>query len=91
MYAQDIAGSMAHARMLGGQVSFRRGYPGHYRGLQSIQKRIESGEFEFDIKDEDIHMSIERALIEDIELRAPASIRAEAETIQDHYRYASVC
>lgn len=67
MYAQDIAGSMAHARMLGRQgIISEEDTQAIIGGLQSIQKRIESGEFEFDIKDEDIHMSIERALIEDI-------------------------
>ena len=35
-------------------------------GLDRIQQRIEAGEFEFDINDEDIHMSIEKALIADI-------------------------
>ena len=35
-------------------------------GLERVQERIEAGKFAFDINDEDIHMSVERALIADV-------------------------
>ena len=67
LYAQDIAGSKAHARMLGAQgVISPDDVDLIVAGLDRIQARIESGEFVFDINDEDIHMSVEKALIADI-------------------------
>ena len=67
LYAQDIAGSKAHARMLGVQgVISGEDVRAIEEGLDRIKERIESGDFEFDINDEDIHMSIEKALIADI-------------------------
>lgn len=67
LYAQDIAGSKAHAQMLGAQgVISADDVDAIIGGLERIQARIESGDFEFDINDEDIHMSIEKALIADI-------------------------
>ncbi len=67
LYQQDIAGSKAHAHMLGEQgVISKQDVAAITDGLERIQKRIEEGSFVFDINDEDIHMSIEKALIEDI-------------------------
>ena len=67
LYAQDIAGSKAHARMLGAQgVISDADVEAIVEGLDRIQRRIEAGDFEFDINDEDIHMSVEKALIADI-------------------------
>ncbi|MBR0403837.1 MAG: argininosuccinate lyase [Eggerthellaceae bacterium] len=67
LYAQDIAGSKAHARMLGAQgVISLEDVELIVAGLDRIQARIEAGEFVFDINDEDIHMSVEKALIADI-------------------------
>lgn len=67
LYAQDIAGSKAHATMLAKVgVITEEDASAIVHGLDDIQRRIESGEFTFDINDEDIHMSIERALITDI-------------------------
>ena len=67
LYAQDIAGSKAHARMLGAQgVISDQDVQAIEDGLDRIQERIEAGDFTFDINDEDIHMSIEKALIADI-------------------------
>ena len=67
LYAQDIAGSKAHARMLGAQgVISQEDVDAIESGLDRIKGRIESGDFVFDINDEDIHMSIEKALIQDI-------------------------
>ena len=67
LYAQDIAGSKAHARMLGDQgVISQQDVEQITSGLDAIKARIETGDFEFDINDEDIHMSVEKALIADI-------------------------
>lgn len=67
LYAQDIVGSKAHARMLGEQgVISKDDVALIERGLDNIKDRIEAGNFPFDINDEDIHMSIEKALIQDI-------------------------
>lgn len=67
LYAQDIAGSKAHASMLAktGVISDADA-SAIVRGLDGVLKRIEEGSFSFDIDDEDIHMSVERALIADI-------------------------
>ena len=67
LYAQDIAGSKAHARMLGVQgIIPADDVEAICAGLDRIQARIEADDFPFDINDEDIHMSIEKALIADI-------------------------
>ncbi|NPD30808.1 argininosuccinate lyase [Eggerthellaceae bacterium zg-1084] len=67
MYAQDIAGSKAHARMLSAQgIISSQDAQQIEEGLDRIQRQIEEGEFTFDINDEDIHMSIEKRLIADI-------------------------
>lgn len=67
LYAQDIAGSKAHAHMLAkvGVIS-REDADAIDSGLERVKNRIESGDFTFDINDEDIHMSVERALTADI-------------------------
>jgi len=67
LYKHDIAGSIAHVRMLGKQriiapVDSRK----IVAGLRSIEKEIEGGGFPFDVADEDIHMNIERRLIQKI-------------------------
>ena len=67
LYKQDIAGSKAHARMLGVQgVISQDDVEAIVDGLDRIEKRIDEGDFVFDINDEDIHMSIEKQLIADI-------------------------
>ena len=67
LYAQDIAGSKAHANMLAkvGVISEEDAHQ-IVAGLDRVKADIESGDFSFDINDEDIHMSIEKALIQDI-------------------------
>ena len=67
LYAQDIAGSKAHAHMLAkvGVISHEDA-DAIDSGLERVKNRIESGDFTFDINDEDIHMSAERALTADI-------------------------
>ena len=67
LYAQDIAGSQAHARMLASAgVIEPADAEAIVEGLDRVKARIEEGDFAFDINDEDIHMSVERALIADI-------------------------
>ena len=67
MYHQDIAGSRAHARMLAAQgVISEEDKQKIVDGLTAIEKRINEGDFVFDINDEDIHMSIEKVLTENI-------------------------
>jgi len=67
LYKQDIRGSIAHAKMLGkcGIITDKEATK-IVDGLEAILREIEDGVFEFDIADEDIHMSIEMALIEKI-------------------------
>lgn len=67
LYAQDIAGSRAHAAMLGAQgVIGMDDVAAIDAGLADIKETIEAGEFPFDINNEDIHMSVESKLIEKI-------------------------
>ncbi len=67
MWEADIAGSKAHSAMLGRQgIIPQEDVEAIHAGLDRIAQQIEDGEFEFDINDEDIHMSIERNLTEDI-------------------------
>ena len=67
LWAQDIAGSKAHARMLAAQgILSQEDAELIVAGLDAIGEQIAAGDFDFDIVDEDIHMSIERALTERI-------------------------
>ena len=67
LYAQDIAGSIAHAHMLAAQGVISQDDAREIEeGLGRIRSQIDAGEFPFDINDEDIHMSVEGALIADI-------------------------
>ena len=63
LYAEDIAGSIAHARMLAAQgVISRDDADTIESGLLGILKDIDAGAFTFDIADEDVHMAIEAEL-----------------------------
>jgi len=65
MYAQDIAGSRAHATMLNHQgILTDDDLKKILDGLESIEAEIERGEFVFLIELEDVHMNIERRLTE---------------------------
>ena len=67
LYAHDIDGSTAHAKMLAKVGLISDEEAGQIeRGLEEIRQEIEQGRFEFRIELEDIHMNIERALIEKI-------------------------
>lgn len=65
MYKEDIEGSSAHCKMLAKQgIISETEKDLIIDGLQKILKEIETGEFTFSISDEDIHMSIEKRLIQ---------------------------
>jgi argininosuccinate lyase len=67
LYRHDIAGSIAHAKMLARQrIIPVRDARKIVRGLKAIEKEIERGTFPFSSADEDIHMNIERRLTEKI-------------------------
>jgi argininosuccinate lyase len=61
----DIAGSLAHARMLAAQrIISRRDLSAIERGMKRIRADIEAGRFEWSIEREDVHFNIERRLTE---------------------------
>ena len=67
MWEADIAGSKAHAKMLAKQgIISEKDAEDIRSGLDDIARQIEDGSFDFEIEDEDIHMSIERNLTEAI-------------------------
>jgi len=67
LYRHDIAGSVAHARMLGKQGILPAAEADRIvSALREIRKEIESGKFSFDLAQEDIHMAIEQRLIRKI-------------------------
>ena len=67
LYRQDVAGSMAHARMLAAQgIIPDEDASLICSGLQGILQEIESGEFPWREELEDIHMNIEARLFEKI-------------------------
>jgi len=73
MWAEDIRGSLAHARMLAQQgIISVADADAIERGLSEIYREIREGRFDFDVADEDVHMAIERALTERI---GPAGAR----------------
>ncbi|MEM7080851.1 MAG: argininosuccinate lyase [Pseudomonadota bacterium] len=65
LYAQDIAGSTAHAQMLAhiGVLSEEEARD-ICAGLAQIKTEIETGAFGWDVQLEDVHMNIEARLIE---------------------------
>ena len=65
LYKHDIQGSIAHATMLEKcQIISKSELDTLVNGLKAVQSEIEQGKFHFDIKDEDIHMAVERRLSE---------------------------
>ncbi|HEV3137924.1 MAG TPA: argininosuccinate lyase [Pirellulales bacterium] len=65
LYAQDIAGSIAHAQMLA-KVGLLTDDECQQieQSLHEIRREIEQGRFQFSVELEDIHMHIERALVD---------------------------
>jgi argininosuccinate lyase len=67
LYRQDIEGSIAHVQMLAKQGTVARSEAETIiKGLNSIQKEIERGKFQFKAELEDIHMNIEAGLFDRI-------------------------
>ena len=67
MYREDIQGSIAHAKMLAAQKIISDDDAKKIcAGLEKILKKIDAGDFDFNVELEDIHMNIEAALTEAI-------------------------
>ena len=67
MYREDIAGSIAHAKMLAAHgIISKEDQEKITKGLISIKKEIDEGTFPFSVDLEDIHMNIEKRLTEEI-------------------------
>lgn len=67
MYREDIAGSIAHAKMLAAHgIISKEDQEKITKGLRSIKKEIDEGTFPFSVELEDIHMNIEKRLTEEI-------------------------
>lgn len=65
--AQDIKGSIAHVSMLAGQgIVSQEEKEEIVNGLKRVGEKLEAGELEYSTADEDIHMNIEKFLIEEI-------------------------
>ncbi len=63
LYAQDIAGSLAHCAMLVQQkIITAQDGDAIARGLEQIRAEIEAGRFPFRVEHEDIHLNIEARL-----------------------------
>ncbi|HET6477749.1 MAG TPA: argininosuccinate lyase [Dehalococcoidales bacterium] len=67
LYRHDIAGSIAHARMLARQgIISESDSVIIVQGLEAIEQEIKQGKFELKAELEDIHMAIEARLIEKV-------------------------
>lgn len=67
LYEQDIEGSIAHANMLSKTGIINKAESEKIvKGLQFIKREIENGKFPFREEFEDIHLNIEKRLIEKI-------------------------
>lgn len=65
LYAQDILGSQAHARMLARQkILTDAEAEAIVKGLEQIKQEIETGQFNWQPELEDVHMNIEARLVE---------------------------
>ena len=67
MYREDIAGSIAHAKMLAAHgIISKEDQEKITKGLLSIKKEIDEGTFPFSVELEDIHMNNKKRLTEEI-------------------------
>ena len=67
LYEEDIAGSIAHTKMLGKQkIISKKEQSAIVSGLKAIEKDIEKNKVDFSKKLEDIHMNIESLLFKKI-------------------------
>lgn len=65
LYQEDIEGSIAHVKMLADQkIIPKKDSSAIIKGLYQIKKEIENGDFPFRHEYEDIHLNIEKRLIE---------------------------
>jgi argininosuccinate lyase len=72
LYRQDIAGSIAHCRMLGEQgILPKSDVAKIVKGLEQIRREIDQNRFKWDPNLEDVHMNIEAELTR----RVPAAAR----------------
>ncbi|MCB9523289.1 MAG: argininosuccinate lyase [Myxococcales bacterium] len=63
LYAQDIAGSQAHARMLAAQgVISAEDAAAITAGLEAVKADIDAGDFDWSVALEDVHMNVEHRL-----------------------------
>ncbi len=64
---EDIQGSLAHVKMLGEQgIISTEDAETIADGLQKVGKKLENSELEYSVANEDIHMNIEKFLIDEI-------------------------
>ena len=67
LYREDIEGSIAHVKMLGQkEIISKKESEKIVKGLERIRREIELGNFPFREEFEDIHLNIEKRLIEKI-------------------------
>ena len=67
LYQQDITGSIAHATMLGQQGIIPKADADRIvNGLKAIMQDVKDGKVHFELDAEDIHMNVEKLLIERI-------------------------
>ncbi len=67
LYRQDITGSIAHATMLGAQgIIPKEDADKIVEGLKAIMQDVADGKVHFELDAEDIHMNVEKLLIERI-------------------------
>jgi argininosuccinate lyase len=65
LYPHDIAGSLAHCRMLAARKIIPASDAARIRrGLEEVRTELDTGHFRAMPSDEDIHMAVERRLIE---------------------------
>jgi len=65
LFRHDIRGSIAHANMLAKVKLIPQADAARIaKGLRAIEREIEAGKFKFEVADEDIHIAIERRLIQ---------------------------
>jgi argininosuccinate lyase len=64
---EDLQGSMAHVKMLGAcDVLPQKDADLILAGLQTLKGKAENGELEFSVSNEDIHLNLEKLLIDEI-------------------------
>lgn len=67
LYSHDIQGSIAHAKMLAHcKIISKKDAVSIVRGLKEIEKEISSGQFQWKLELEDVHLNIESRLIQKI-------------------------